>query len=364
MIQNVETRNSDGFKHRFKLAQAVNWLLNLFKGLGDSTNNQALVSDGNGSLAFKEVITVDGGQTIAGKLTIDVTSGNLLELKNTGALKAYFGLDGRLWIQPNSNVQLLLDYAAGFRVMPKAAIGGWSMGMTWDKQSDGSRMWAAGVLGTDESIVSYNIGQGTLWYSTGSRLQINCSTGKTSVWDGAALKEVIHAGGGQTIAGSLTATTFVGDGSALTGIGAFRGALVYKTGSPVTIANNAIMTWDSESYDTDSIFTVGTSASRLVVPTGVTKVRLNCSIGFSGLSDAKYFKARITKNGGVYPGVTTGGEQNNSGADMSFDIAAATPVLTVTSGDYFEVVIFHLDSPDPTLQVNLTQTWFAMEIIE
>ena len=85
-MNNVETRNIDGNKHRFKLAQAVNWLLNIFKGLGDSANNQALISDGNGSLVFEEVITTEGGQTIAGSLDVTGTMTLADDLKiGTGA---------------------------------------------------------------------------------------------------------------------------------------------------------------------------------------------------------------------------------------------------------------------------------------
>lgn len=183
MINNVPLREGNNESHRFKLAQAVNWLLNLFKGLQDSTNNQALVSDGNGSLAFEEVITTEGGQSIADTLTLE------------GATSATFTLSDSSSVNQYAEFYYSSDSGGAFNLTSgnNGAYGTINL-----RQDNGTAVVTRLQFDASGNFKVNNQAGAT-------RLQLNTS-GTTSVWDGSALKDVVHTGGGQTITGNITIT--------------------------------------------------------------------------------------------------------------------------------------------------------------
>lgn len=123
----------------------------------------------------------------------------------------------------------------------------------------------------------------------------------------------------------------------------FRGALVYTPGS----ANNAVIPWSTESGDTDSIHSTTTNTSRMVVPSGVTKVELSFA----------------NQNGGSTNAIWKNGEQTYVGAVVIFLNSGygfgISPVLDVTAGDYFELWSGGVQGGDTS-----GGTWFQMKIIQ
>jgi len=144
----------------------------------------------------------------------------------------------------------------------------------------------------------------------------------------------------------------------------FRGALVYKTADQLGAnytANPTYINFDGESYDTDSIHSTVTNTSRLTVPAGVSKVKLSGGIALNNVTANKYLFLAIDKNGATtaYPG------QPVQGAilDALFPcLNVSSPVVAVTSGDYFELRL--LVEADTSVDLMATDTWFSMEIIE
>jgi len=151
----------------------------------------------------------------------------------------------------------------------------------------------------------------------------------------------------------------VGDGGGRIAWGAkpaFRGALVYNSGSTAATAGAP---FTSEAYDTDNIHDNVTNPSRLTVPSGVTKVRLSGQL-YSVTGAMTLLYAAIKKNGAVFAGnpfhmvsLTT--------AELAYTtLPAPSPVVPVTAGDYFELYAGNGSTADATG----TYSWFAMEVIE
>jgi hypothetical protein len=142
----------------------------------------------------------------------------------------------------------------------------------------------------------------------------------------------------------------------------FRGALVKKAADQIG-ANysgaGAVVTWDAEDYDTDTIHSTSSNTSRLTVPIGVTKIRIKFSLLLSNVTANSTVLTDILKNGSSgFNGTQAGCDTN---ATTSVRYGGETATITVTSGDYFEL---HLNTADPLIDINATYSWFAMEIVE
>jgi hypothetical protein len=144
--------------------------------------------------------------------------------------------------------------------------------------------------------------------------------------------------------------------------GSFRGALVTKAAqqSGANYSGVVAIAWDSEVYDTDGIHDPVTNNTRLTVPSGVTKVRLQANVDLTSVTGSSDHVLLINKNGGVFTG--TARQRLNAGVTVpSHNICSA--VVNVAAGDYFEVVLF---ASDTSIDIRVADgaSWFAMEIIE
>lgn len=145
---------------------------------------------------------------------------------------------------------------------------------------------------------------------------------------------------------------------------AFRGALVKKAADQ-TAANytaGVAIAWDAEEYDTDTIHDNSTNNTRLTVPSGVTKVRLWANIALAAVtaSAANGANAYIAKNGSI--DFIGGARADSASISTERFINLSSAVVTVSSGDYFEVVLVQVT--DTSITVLSSRSAFAMEIIE
>ena len=148
--------------------------------------------------------------------------------------------------------------------------------------------------------------------------------------------------------------------------GAFRGALAFLAASASIpdSATTALVLAD-EIYDTDSIHDNAINPSRLTVPSGVTRVRLIGRASWNGNSTG-FRRLSIHKGGlGNYGGVPINSELPIS-ASVVHDMQVISPVLNVTSGDYFELYAYQTSGGALSVIGNATgiSTWFGMEIVE
>ncbi len=136
----------------------------------------------------------------------------------------------------------------------------------------------------------------------------------------------------------------------------YRGARVRLSAdfSPPTTGFN-IVSWGTEDRDTDNIWSSG-QPTRLVVPAGVTKVRVGAYIRTNTAAQRFVF----FKWNGVYAQGMGGGGDNAS----AFDTNISTSVLDVTPGDYFELEVWGATAAVSAGLANGLGSWFEMEIKE
>lgn len=155
-----------------------------------------------------------------------------------------------------------------------------------------------------------------------------------------------------------------GDVASSGGANPFAGALVKKAADE-TAANysaGVYVPWTAEEYDTHNIHDNSTNNSRLTVPSGVTRVRLafNITVTSTTVTASDFFRAQVHKNGAFVIGC------NYTIVEISgtpaIGISGTTGVMTVASGDYFQLW-FDTES-DTSITLDSTNCWFSMEIVE
>jgi hypothetical protein len=138
----------------------------------------------------------------------------------------------------------------------------------------------------------------------------------------------------------------------------WKRALVSKSGNQALSAAPAstAITFDQETYDTDSIHDNATNNTRLTVPSGVTKARLSYGLSFSSTGSMVSW---VTKNGAAYPSAFRGtcGYSSNLTAGSTYH-SGISAWVDVTPGDYFELFAT-VNSAQNVLSAS--ETWFAME---
>jgi len=142
----------------------------------------------------------------------------------------------------------------------------------------------------------------------------------------------------------------------------FRGVLLTLSADE-TIPHNTVtgVSWDTETYDTDGFHESVTNPSRITIPAGVSRVRLNATIGFdanaTGERLIRFAKAGVSTFAGCghmrLPAGTTSGY---------FGMNITSGILDVSSGDYFTCAVFQTSGGD--LNVDYTFSSFSLEVIE
>lgn len=139
-----------------------------------------------------------------------------------------------------------------------------------------------------------------------------------------------------------------------------RGALVKRTAvQSITTGAVNVVNFDAESYDTDSIHDTVTNNDRLVVPTGITKIRLFANVKYA-INSTGIRGLYVYKNGvPSFDGSSL--VFRNSVVTFGTQIPMATTVLSVSGGDYFHLGAWQ--NSGGNLDIDAT-TWFAMELIQ
>lgn len=130
-------------------------------------------------------------------------------------------------------------------------------------------------------------------------------------------------------------------------------ALVYNsTSQSLSGGVTTTLTWDSETYDTDSFHSTSSNTSRLTVPSGVTLVRILGNIGTGSVSGQAVLS--FLKGGASVRGLAT---KDVDTANADFVNCVSAP-LEVSATEYFEMRAFC------TIATSITATeesWFAIE---
>lgn len=185
------------------------------------------------------------------------------------------------------------------------------------------------------------------------------------VLDGTELLEVTQSGNtrvttAQDIADLSTGVTSAGASGSTTIVGDRFGGASIKIDTADTGQNylsGAVISFDSEVYDTDGFADLVSDATRLTVPAGVSKVRVHAQYSIGSLATGQYTFAKIQKNGAnLDPSPSHSHESGVLGSDnLSFSSAP----LVVSQNDYFTFTIFCEDT-----SVDLNECALSIEVVE
>lgn len=219
--------------------------------------------------------------------------------------------------------------SADNNVLIVATSGTWTLSLT-----------AAATLGDGFWFELLNAGSGLITIDPNSSETVNGAT-------------TIGIGPGGRVLIVCTGSLFYAHGNAN------RGALALKTtNQTISDLTATTITFNSESYDTDAIHDNSTNTGRLTVPVGVNAVRLVAQVDWNAIPTGA--QITIYKNGAsTYDGRPSSDLANTSASGHSI----VTPVLYVTGGDYFEVVVVHSSGASREVLGTAGLTWFSMEII-
>lgn len=153
-------------------------------------------------------------------------------------------------------------------------------------------------------------------------------------------------------------------GPAPTAPTAFRGALLTTTqGSVATGADYPV--WTDASYDEGGWWSAG-SRTRLVVPAGVSRVRLSGYIRFSGaaggMRSVGVFKNGRHNTGGVRVAGLSDVTMPSNGASAPTGVALTSGVIAVQPGDWFELFTYQ-DSGGAVGLDPLQPSYFSIEAV-
>lgn len=142
----------------------------------------------------------------------------------------------------------------------------------------------------------------------------------------------------------------------------WRGARIRgQSQSGITITSFTKILFDLINIDTDSVADLANE--RLVVPAGVSKVKLHGQLSIGDANTDGNLLVEIRKNGSsTIDGHVTRSrwERTLNGPDSEFPVSSGT--LTVVEGDYFE--LWTLIQSDTLVNVGASGTWLELEIVE
>src|SRR3990167_8726704 len=288
-------------------------------GIGVTGNAATVTTNAN---LTGDVTSVGNATTLA---TVPVTKGGTGATTLTGLLQGN-GTSALTGITNSSTVGQTL------RVTGASTYGWGALDLADTDATTGSLVVGSG--GTGAATFTSN---GVIYGNGTGALQVTAQGGANSILTASAGSPSFSATPTVT---SLTTTGALSVGStAQTGsANRFRNlqsmARVYATGAiSVSWNTHTAITFNSESYDTDTFFNVGTSTSKLTVPiAGKYAVYANVNWA-SGWTANDYVYTRIYVNGSVtsWNTVTTG---------TQIESGTVHDILSLAANDYVEIVVY------------------------
>jgi hypothetical protein len=143
----------------------------------------------------------------------------------------------------------------------------------------------------------------------------------------------------------------------------FRGVLLERTSVLAGVTFPLIVPWQAAAYDTNSFWSGG-AATRITIPAGVTRGRLYGAASFNAVNQSGTLACRILRNGAVYKFSNVRIVRDGTSGFSDNRTWAATPVIPVTAGDFFELQVLRAGLASVVdLQFDVS-TFFAFEVVE
>lgn len=139
----------------------------------------------------------------------------------------------------------------------------------------------------------------------------------------------------------------------------FLGALVKLSTALLTqnVTSATAIAWDAETYDYGAWHDTVTANTKLIVPAGVSRVRVSASVTLTLAGAADTTTLKITKNGGNFDGQAL---TKLVAGDTSPSLTHSTAIVEVVAGDYFEVTL--QVSADTSITIS-TPSWFSIQAV-
>ena len=144
---------------------------------------------------------------------------------------------------------------------------------------------------------------------------------------------------------------------------AFRGCKAQYNSAFFSVASGTSATayqMAGESYDTDNIHDNSTNNTRFTIPAGVSKVRFTYTVDWSSILISEVSSYLRKNGGGTYYGLDERPTMAGGGCSYSVD----TGVMSVTPGDYYELMLWHNYSSAQNVFGTNNTTSLCMEIVE
>lgn len=185
--------------------------------------------------------------------------------------------------------------------------------------------------------------------------------GKAESLSGSALMYTVLEDGNSRYVELDDLKEFINDDPIVPPKNSWRGERVSRNVNFTTPTSNFFYSviWQVSASENSEFWSLA-SPNWLVVPAGVTKIRLSASVVFSPNSTGQRFVGMI-KNGSLAAGMPSSQSSGSSALVSSCSIVSA--VLSVVEGDYFELRVAQGSGgslpilPDP-------RTWFQIEVVE
>ena len=144
------------------------------------------------------------------------------------------------------------------------------------------------------------------------------------------------------------------------GGGFLGGALVGKSSDQTIVAwTNADITFQTEAYDTASIYDPA-SPTLLTVPAGFDLVRISYGMR-ANAGSGQVVISRVWKDANPFPGSPQIAVPASSSAIPLHN--AVSPPLVVVAGEAFNLNVYNGTASTRTIDGNVDNTWFAMELL-
>lgn len=143
--------------------------------------------------------------------------------------------------------------------------------------------------------------------------------------------------------------------------GRFNGATAQNSADLTTQDFSAgdVVTWDTDTIDTNGFHDTVSDTERLTIPSGVTKVRLGANVRLELLTAGEDWSVRIRKNAADFPG---GAHAAGMTVDTTVEASISTPVVDVVAGDFFDVFVD--TEADASVTVDALASAFWIEVVE
>lgn len=171
---------------------------------------------------------------------------------------------------------------------------------------------------------------------TNAAAQVGLAAGYAVNANNAAAASSVYAGQSQAAATAAQAAQAAAEAAAAAGVKGARTQINAAATKTIADATPTAVIWDGIQFDDLSFWAAG-SPTRITIPTGVTRVRLNAGVRWTASGTGER-KLKIRSQNGPY-GANAVWAADDRPSDATGDSTVTTGAIDVVAGMYFEAVV-------------------------